>query len=213
MTRDEKVRVLELITGLSELLGKPLSPTAAELYLRAIDELPFAEVADALSKVAKTRRFMPAPAEVWEEVCGSPATLEETGMIEAAKVIDAVKWHGAYRSVVFDNAVTMAVIQQGFSGWERLCGELTLEQEGWFRKDFVKTYAAFARAGIKSGGILYGITARQNGAAGHGGIEMSPALIGDPELCREVMSYQKSKQIDQPKVDHRVLRLVKGISN
>jgi hypothetical protein len=67
--------------------------------------------------------------------------------------------------VVFDDATTQAVIIQAYGGWRQLCQECgVVEPEKWFRKDFIKTWAAYKRQSIQQGGVLAGLLELENSA-------------------------------------------------
>lgn len=54
---------------------------------------------------------------------GYPGFVEDKAIVEVGKVLEAVRKHGAYWSVVFDVPVTQAVIARAYGGWARLCYE------------------------------------------------------------------------------------------
>lgn len=192
MNAEEKTRLVDIITGTAEVLNRELSPVAIGLYVKAVEDLPFTDISAAFSELIRKNRFFPVPAELREMVIGPPEKLEDTALIESSKVVEAVKRHGGNRSVVFDDPVTMAVIQQVFGGWERMSGEMVLDQEKWWRKEFVKAYQAYARAGIKEYGVLYGILDRCNDSAG---FDMAPpVLIGEREKALGVMNYEAGQK-------------------
>lgn len=110
--------------------------------------------------------------------------LEDLGIIEVGKVLEAVRQHGAYNSVVFDDPVTQAVIVRTFRGWIRLCSES--DNKG-FRNEFVRTWAAYFRQGVKLFGHLPGIIEITNRSNGYYEHIQPPKLIGDPEKARAVL--------------------------
>jgi hypothetical protein len=210
MNAQEKKKIGEVIVGTAELLGREMSPVAVTLYAKAVEDLPFELVSAAFSDLVRQSKFFPAPAELREMVLGPPEKLEDLALIESSKVVEAVKRYGGNKSVVFDDPVTMAVIQQVFGGWERMSGEMTLDQEKWWRKEFVKAYQAYARSGIKAYGVLYGILDRCNDSAG---FDMAPpVLIGDRERAMKVKNYEaKEKTAVEPGLSGRMLSMVAGI--
>jgi hypothetical protein len=124
---------------------------------------------------------------------------EDKAIVEVCKVQKAVRRYGANCSVAFDDPVTMAVIAHIYGGWPELCAECDAED---FRREFVRTWAAYFRQGVKHFGHLPGrseITNRSNGFCEH----IPPSkLIGDPEKANTV---QKTRQainamISKPKL-------------
>ena len=86
------------------------------MRFRLLAAYPFAEVERAALAVVATRKFttIPPPAEFLEFLTGG--SLEDRGEVEAGKVLQAIGQHGRYSSVVFDDAVTQAVIMQAYGG-------------------------------------------------------------------------------------------------
>ena len=183
----------ELIQGVAECYGQSLSAQGIALRFKLLEQFSFAEVQNAALSIMATRKYtsMPTPAEFLEHIGGGAA--EDKAEVEAGKVLSAIGRHGAYASVVFDDAVTQAVIVQAYGGWPKLCADCGVEEsEHWFRKNFAKTWAAYSRQGVKQTGHLPGlfeISNRSNGYLQH--IE-PPKLVGDPAKARAVLEAGKS---------------------
>ena len=183
----------ELIHGVAECYGQSLSAQGIALRFKLLEQFSFAEVQNAALSIMATRKYtsMPTPAEFLEHIGGGAA--EDKAEVEAGKVLSAIGRHGAYASVVFDDAVTQAVIVQAYGGWPKLCADCGVEEsEHWFRKNFAKTWAAYSRQGVKQTGHLPGlfeISNRSNGYLQH--IE-PPKLVGDPAKARAVLEVGKS---------------------
>ena len=183
----------ELIQGVAECYGQSLSAQGIALRFKLLEQFSFAEVQNAALSIMATRKYtsMPTPAEFLEHIGGGAA--EDKAEVEAGKVLSAIGRHGAYASVVFDDAVTQAVIVQAYGGWPKLYADCGVEEsEHWFRKNFAKTWAAYSRQGVKQTGHLPGlfeISNRSNGYLQH--IE-PPKLVGDPAKARAVLEVGKS---------------------
>ena len=132
---------------------------------------------------------MPTVADFLEHIGGGNA--EDKAEIEAGKVVEAVRSVGAYRSVVFDDPVTMAVISRAFGGWVRLCQNMTDREEKFFRKEFKQAYGSYSRQGIREGGALLGISESQNVGRGLEYRE-APRLIGDNAKAQQVLTMSDS---------------------
>ena len=182
-----------LIQGVAECYGQSLSAQGIALRFKLLEQFSFTEVQNAALSIMATRKYtsMPTPAEFLEHIGGGAA--EDKAEVEAGKVLSAIGRHGAYASVVFDDAVTQAVIVQAYGGWPKLCADCGVEEsEHWFRKNFAKTWAAYSRQGVKQTGHLPGlfeISNRSNGYLQH--IE-PPKLVGDPAKARAVLEVGKS---------------------
>ncbi|MDL2315812.1 DUF6475 domain-containing protein [Desulfovibrio sp. OttesenSCG-928-A18] len=110
--------------------------------------------------------------------------VEDRAIVEVGKVLGAVRQHGAYSSVVFDDPVTQAVIAKAFDGWSGLCSEC--DAKG-FRWEFIRIWAAYFRQGVTQTGHLPGIFEITNRSNGYHGHIPPPRLIGDPEKARAVL--------------------------
>jgi hypothetical protein len=210
MNQSEKSITIDIIHGCAELLNRQLSTAAIGLYLKALEDLDFHEVSYAFSDCVRNKRFFPSPAEIRELVMGPPETLEDTALIEATKVLNAIRRIGSHSSVVFDDPVTMAVIQQHSGGWERL-NDLTEQEVKFWMKDWQKAYATFARAGLKSYGVLYGSIDRDNSAKGIDIENHPPVMIGDQDKAMKVWRGENKGDLIAMTGESRVSRLLEKI--
>ena len=183
----------ELIQGVAECYGQSLSAQGIALRFKLLEQFSFAEVQNAALSIMATRKYtsMPTPAEFLEHIGGGAA--EDKAEVEAGKVLSAIGRHGAYASVVFDDAVTQAVIVQAYGGWPKLCADCGVEEsEHWFRKNFAKTWAAYSRQGVKQAGHLPGLFEISNCSNGYLQHIEPPKLVGDPAKARAVLEVGKS---------------------
>ena len=193
MTQADFDRFDALIQGVAECYGQSLSAQGIALRFRLLEQFNFADVEKAALSVMATRKYtsMLTPADFLEHIRGGSA--EDKAEVEAGKVLDAIGRHGAYSSVVFDDAVTQAVIVQAYGGWPKLCQTCGVEEsENWFRKNFTKTWAAYSRQGVKQSGHLPGLFEITNYSNGHHEYIDPPKLIGDPAKARAVLEAGKS---------------------
>lgn len=182
-----------LIQGVAECYGQSLSAQGIALRFKLLEQFDFAEVQNAAYSVMATRKYtsMPTPADFLEHISGGSA--EDKAEVEAGKVLAAIGKHGGYASVVFDDAVTQAVIVQAYGGWVKLCQECGVEEsENWFRKNFAKTWAAYSRQGVKQSGHLPGLFEITNCSNGYFDAVEPPKLVGDPTKARAVLETGKS---------------------
>lgn len=183
----------ELIQGVAECYGQSLSAQGIALRFKLLEQFSFAEVQNAALSIMATRKYtsMPTPAEFLEHIGGGAA--EDKAEVEAGKVLSAIGRHGAYASVVFDDAVTQAVIVQAYGGWPKLCADCGVEEsEHWFRKNFAKTWAAYSRQGVKQAGHLPGLFETSNRSNGYLEHIEPPKLVGDPGKARAVLEAGRS---------------------
>ena len=193
MTQADFDRFDVLMQGVAECYGQTLSAQGVALRFKLLEAFSLPEVENAMLSIMASRKYtsMPVPADFLEHIGGGSA--EDKAEVEAGKVLAAIGKHGAYASVVFDDAVTQAVIVQAYGGWPRLCADCGVEEsEHWFRKNFAKTWAAYSRQGVKQSGRLPGlfeIANRSNGYLEH--ID-PPKLVGDPAKARAVLDAGKN---------------------
>lgn len=193
MTHADFDRFDVLIQGVAECYGQTLSAQGIALRFKLLEQFSLLEVEKAALSIMATRQYtsMPTPADFLEHISGGSA--EDKAEVEAGKVLDAIGRHGGYASVVFDNAVTQAVIVQAYGGWPKLCADCGVEEsEHWFRKNFAKTWAAYSRQGVKQSGHLPGLFEITNCGNGfHDHVE-PPKLVGDPSKARAVLEAGQS---------------------
>lgn len=187
--KQDRAAFLERFMGLCELFSKETNEFNTKVYFRALSRFDVQDVVRGIDKAIVRCKFFPKPVELIELIEGSP---EDAAEVEASKVWTAITRVGAYRSVVFDNAVTAAVVEQGFGGWVKLCSEMRAEDEKWFRKDFCKTYASFSRQNVRHFGELAGRTAIANEAHFKPHKEQI-ALIGDAGKAQAALEMEKQQ--------------------
>lgn len=177
---------------LCEIFDKQISPIVIRAYFQALKPYPVEEVESVISQAIVSCKFFPRPVELIQLIAGNPEDLADRAEVEASKVLRAVKYEGAYKSIQFGDPVTAAVIQQGFGGWIRLCEDLKASEEKWFRKDFCQIYGAYARQGVTYNGHLAGLIEADNTTRGFTDSIPEPVLIGDAgEIKRINMEVSK----------------------
>jgi len=167
MTVEERKELAELLANVCLTFNREPSEGMIAMYVLALNDLPFADVKPAILKTAQTSKFMPVPAEI-REMTGGVSAADRPGLAWAA-VKRAVRLHGGYQSVDFDDALINAAIRM-MGGWNRFCETPGGDAfDTWLRRDFVAMYATLCRSGI-SGEMLEplpGIVATENGGSGY----------------------------------------------
>jgi len=138
-----------------------------EAYALALEDLTVEQIQFATKRALQTCKFMPSAAELLE-LSGylSPADRAELAW---AVVGDAMRQHGFYKSVDFDDATINATIR-ALGGWAVFCEQADGADFQQFTKArFAKTYAAYCRAGVsaEAGAPLLGNFATENRRLGH----------------------------------------------
>ena len=191
MTDDDKTSFAQIMIGLAENYGQTVTTAGLKLRFEALRQFPLDAVKAASMSLLASRKYnsMPTVADFLEHIGGGNA--EDKAEIEAGKVVEAVRSVGAYRSVVFDDPVTMAVISRAFGGWVRLCQNMTDREEKFFRREFKQAYGSYSRQGIREGGVLLGLSESQNVGRGLEYRE-APRLIGDNAKAQQVLTMSDS---------------------
>jgi len=186
MQEQDKHRFSEVMTGLAENFGDSLSRPGLKMRFETLKEYSIEQIEQAAFDIMRHRKYtkMPTVAEFLEFLGGGSS--EDQAQVQATNVLSAIKQHGPYNSVVFDDATTQAVLEQGFGGWQKLCEELTGDNEKWFIKDFSRMYTAFKKQGVKQYGRMLGITEHQNLVDGEKKHIPEPIYIGDTSKAKQI---------------------------
>jgi hypothetical protein len=171
---------------LCEIFNKQVSQVFIRVYFQALAPYSIEQVGSIISQAIVSCRFFPKPVELIEFITGSPEDLSDRAEVEASKVLQAIKYHGVYSSIQFDDTVTSAVIQQGFGGWIKLCEDLYSVNEKWFIRDFIRIYQAYARQSIDYDGHLPGLIEIDNTIKGYDHHISDPVLIGDSSKFKQI---------------------------
>ena len=173
-----------LMLGLAENYSQSITTEGIELRFKMLAPYSIAEVEAAAFSLLATRKYttMPTVADFLERLGGG--TAEDKAEVACSKALDAAAVHGAYRSVVFDDPVLQAVINNNFGGWAKFC---QAESDKWLRKDFCEAYAAYSRQGFAAYGYLPGLCEVENSAKGLGQFVEPPAMIGAADNCKAVL--------------------------
>jgi len=191
------------MTMLGEIFDKSITDPLADAYWMALNQYETEDCENAFKIAMINCKWFPKPVELRQFIENGPGEIEDIAMIEADKVINAIREVGHRQSVTFDNPVTMAVIEQGWGGWIKAC-DLKGDEEKWFRKDFAKIYKAYSNQGIKKYGHLVGLIEDHNSIRWPDRIE-PPILLGDKNKSQKVLEF------DGKKLKRLAFSAVKGV--
>jgi hypothetical protein len=172
------------MAGTAEAFNDVISEAGIRVRFMALQDRSYEEIEMACIECIRGRKYssMPTVAEMLDFIGGG--SVEDRAQVEAAKVWKAVIDFGGYRSVCFDDAVTQAVIVNGFGGWPKMCSELKVDEQKWFIKEFCQIYGAYSRQKLTHTGTLGGIGDNPKGVA----------LIGDPEKVKAILGTPQIEQ-------------------
>jgi len=184
--RENRQKFREIMEGLAEDKGIQLSAPGIALKFAALQQFSIEEIKRAAISMMANKKYssMPSVSDFLEHLGGGNA--EDKGQVQAALVWQSVVKYGGARSVVFDDPCTMAVIHQGFGGWQKMCSELEVDKMKWFIKDFTGLYGSFSRSNMKHIGYLAGYSDPVRL-----GITEGPAMIGDQQKCLAILEQAK----------------------
>lgn len=146
MNESDKEQFAQTMVGIGELYAKSISPQLISLYWEALKRYELDEVVRGLNQHVvdpDSGQFMPKPADVVRQVDGDTNSQALTAW---SKVEGAISRVGHWRSVVFDDAIIHAVIED-MGGWTNLC-MVTNEEIPYRRNEFEKRYRGYANRGV-----------------------------------------------------------------
>lgn len=137
-----KERFIEILSATMEIYNKELSELGIQMYYNTLKDYNTDTVMQAFNIAIKTNKYnvLPKPAEIIEIIEGSK---EEKADIAWGSVIQAMRKHGHYASIDFEDTAISATINH-LGGWQYLCGQ-TKEELHFIQKDFIRLYNAFSK--------------------------------------------------------------------
>jgi hypothetical protein len=171
------------LTAVAELYSKPLSEAALALWWDALQRFDATDVERALRATIQDPdggQFMPRPADLIRRLEG---TASDRALIAWGKVLEAMRRVGAYASVVFDDGLIHAAIDD-MGGWPTVCRS-TVEELPFIQKRFCDTFRAYSkRPDVRYPQRLAGEHEAVNALRGQP--VAKPVLIGDQAKALEV---------------------------
>lgn len=183
MTPQDKPAFAQLMTDAMAFYRQDVSTFALGVWWEACHGFSFEQVAKALTAHAmdpQHGRFAPKPADIVLQLQG---TKTDRSRVAWGKVLDAMQRVGAYTSVVFDDGVIHAAIED-IGGWVEICrGEMANLPH--VERRFCEAYRAYSgRGDLQFPAFLPGAHQLQNATKGHR--SAPPVLIGNPQKAKEV---------------------------
>ncbi len=183
MQIDEKEAFSDFMATLGKLYNKQFSEALLDIYWRVLKRFEFSDLCRALESEINSfevRQFFPKPADIVRLI---DETDESRALDAWNKVETTICRMGAYASVVFDDLIIHAVVEQ-MGGWPKLCS-LTLDDLLFRVNEFKRRYITYInKPPIRHPKCLYGLAAISNRARGYA--VQAPVLIGDAQKARQV---------------------------
>lgn len=173
-----------LMAGIGELYGKNISSQLIDIYWQVLNQYELIDIQKAFQSHVQNPdcgQFFPKPADIVRFIEGSGET---KALLAWAKVERAVIQIGSYQSVVFDDPLIHAVIEN-MGGWVKLCS-MKNEQMPFYANEFQKRYLGYVnKKPARHPKYLWGISECNNAK---NGFEINPPiLIGDVSKAKEVL--------------------------
>lgn len=173
-----------LISDALAFYGQTVSAFALTVWWASCQPFELEQVSSALTGHAmdpERGQFPPKPADLVRVLQG---TQTDRALIAWGKVFEAMQRVGAWQSVVFDDGLIHAVVED-IGGWVTLCRSTT-DELPFVQRRFSDAYRAYARRPSTTfPGRLPGVAELENRTSGHP--TAPPMLIGHVERAQEVM--------------------------
>jgi hypothetical protein len=191
MTEQDKPNFAKLLTSVMAFYRQDMSEFALGVWWEACKPFDFAAVRDAFNRHAvnpDNGQFAPKPADVVRLLQGSNA---DGALIAWSKVDRAVRTIGTYQTVVFDDPIIHAVIQD-MGGWVEI-GRKEEKEWPFVAKEFENRYRGYRTQGgvVDYPRALVGIAEAQNSRGGFA--IQPPVLIGNSSKAKLVFSEGSDK--------------------
>lgn len=121
MTEQDRGAFAELMLGIGETYGEPVSEARMEIYFRALADLPLAALQQAASVHVNNSRFFPKPVELREAIEGRVEDRAEMAWAQVCEQVRRVGWTGTPN---WPDEATERAVRQVFGSWGRLCETL-----------------------------------------------------------------------------------------
>lgn len=174
----------DILSDVYALLRQECPDGVRRLWWEALQPYPIAAISHAFSQHVRNPdvgQYLPKPADIIRAINGSS---EERAIRAWTDVDRAVRTRGPYASVVFDDAMTHAIIA-AMGGWVALCRK-SLDEWPFVQKDFMARYKSYlSHPPTSYPRCLLGMTdidRQQRGLPS----ARPPILIGSAELARQV---------------------------
>ena len=163
MTKQE---FFQPFTLLCEMYNREASQLLAQGYYLVLQDLSKQEFEEAIKQILSSRKYstLPLPADLLEAVHGNP---DDKAILALKQVEDAMSEQGSYKSVCFEDKISMTCIEN-LGGWVTIC-QMELKDWEWKKKEFITLYKAIIRnpQNIKQISYLVGKNEHNNRISGY----------------------------------------------
>ena len=132
------IRFKKCMAGLGEVFGKEITGVMSDVYWEVLRPFSDSVCVKAFNQAIVNCRFFPRPSELLEFIKPS-GDMESEAQLAWTDVEKAVKKHGPYASVRFENKVIHGVID-AMGGWVEFQDVSSMDKWNWVRVHFIKLY-------------------------------------------------------------------------
>lgn len=148
MTEQDRGPFAQLMLGIGETYGEPVSDTRMEIYFRALSDLSLDAIRTAANVHVRSQKFFPRPAELREAIEGN---MDDRAELAWAHVQNEVRRVGYNGTPSWPDEATRRAAMELYGGWIRLCSNLPAygpELLG-FAKQFKATFRSYAARDVR----------------------------------------------------------------
>ena len=168
-------KYMEFMNGMAAVFDKEVNKILIDVYWKILEPYTDEQCEKALNTIITTSKFWPKPAELIEVIQGGKS---ENAVLAWIKTDKAVRNHGPYVSVKFDDPVIHGVIEI-LGGWPKF-QDCTSDEWKWRQKEFERLYRIVEFRGGDRPEYLPGIIEIDNQARGYSH-SLKVVMIGGDE--------------------------------
>jgi hypothetical protein len=144
MTAEDRRAFAELMLGIGEAYGEPVSDIRLEIYFSALEDLPLDDIRQAANIHVRVNKFFPRISELREAIDGSAEDQAELAWVQLLRLVRSV---GAYGKPTWPDHQLKRAALELYGGWGALCARLPGEGPELLgmAKLFKAIYVAYAR--------------------------------------------------------------------
>lgn len=155
MTPQQKPEFIMTVCAIGEMFKREITETIIEIYWKIFERFEMEAFKQAASRVMMKAEYFPVPAVILNEIIG---TDDDNALQAWDQVKTAMRLHGAYESILFEDGRIGAIIES-FGGWPQFCMLKESEIDTFKRNEFMKLYK---NLGHREPKLLPGIFEIQN---------------------------------------------------
>lgn len=151
MIDSDKRAFQEMMVGVGELYGKPVSKPLLTIYFAALAPYTVDQVAHGLGKHTADvthGTFMPKPADIIRQIESGKTSPEQRAEMAWMTIEREMSRIGAYGSLKMDDLQALAAVKS-LGSWRELC-HTDIDKLAWKRKEFIAAYANFENTPIEA---------------------------------------------------------------